>query len=64
MAPENLSIPEESLDPEDWESMRTLGHRMLDDMLDYLRTVRQRPVWQPAPPEVKAHFASSIPNRQ
>ena len=30
---------EESLDPEDWESMRTLGHRILDDMMDYLKTL-------------------------
>ena len=29
---------EESLDPEDWESMRTLGHRILDDMMDYLKS--------------------------
>ena len=32
--------PEETLDPEDWEAVRTLGHRMVDDTLDYLRTVR------------------------
>lgn len=32
--------------PEDWESMRALGHRMLGDMPDYLGTVRERPVWQ------------------
>ena len=29
---------EESLDPEDWESMRMLGHRILDDMMDYLKS--------------------------
>jgi len=47
---------EETLDPEDWESMRALGYRMVDDMLDYLRTVRERPVWQYVPDQVKAHF--------
>jgi hypothetical protein len=25
---------EESLDPRDWEELRSLGHRMLDDMLN------------------------------
>ena len=35
---------EENLDPDDWEAMRALGHRMVDDMLDYARTVRDRPV--------------------
>ena len=35
------TIPlEETLDPTDWESTRALGHRMVDDMIDYLKTVR------------------------
>jgi hypothetical protein len=29
---------EETLDPKDWDSMRALGYRMLDDMMDYLAT--------------------------
>jgi len=53
--------PEETLDPQDWESMRVLGHRMLDDVLDYLSTVRERPVWQHAPDWVKAHFKRPLP---
>lgn len=52
---------EETLDPEDWESMRTLGHHILDDMLNYLKTVRDRPVWQHAPQDVKAYFEGSLP---
>jgi glutamate/tyrosine decarboxylase-like PLP-dependent enzyme len=52
---------EETLDPEDWESMRALGHRMLDDMLDYVKTVRERPVWQHIPDQVKAHFNGPLP---
>ena len=43
------SPEEESLDPEDWEAMRALGRRMLDDMLDSMRTVRERPPWLHAP---------------
>ena len=34
---------EETLDPKDWDELRQLGHRMLDDMLDYLSTVRDKP---------------------
>jgi aromatic-L-amino-acid/L-tryptophan decarboxylase len=34
---------ETTLDPADWEAMRRLGHRMVDDMLDHLRGVRERP---------------------
>ena len=29
---------EEDLDPQDWGAMRALGHRMVDDMLDYIST--------------------------
>lgn len=50
----------ETLDPEDWESARALGHRMLDDMLDYMKAVRERPVWHHIPAEVKAHFNGTI----
>ncbi len=34
---------EETLDPVDWESMRNLGHKMLDDMLTYLQNIRSEP---------------------
>lgn len=49
------------LDPEDWESFRALGHRMLDDMVDHLRDVRQRPVWQPLPAATRAGFRAPLP---
>ena len=39
-------LKEESLEPDNWDETRELGHRMLDDMLDYLQTVTQRPVWK------------------
>ena len=52
---------EETLDPADWEGLRALGHRMLDDMVDYLRTVRDRPVWRPMPPEVASSFREPLP---
>jgi aromatic-L-amino-acid decarboxylase len=52
---------EETLDPADWESMRKLGHKMLDDMVDYMKTVRERPVWQHVPDRIKVHFSSPVP---
>jgi aromatic-L-amino-acid decarboxylase len=52
---------QETLDPADWEAMRALGHRMLDEALDYMQSLRDRPVWQHASPEVKAHFAAPAP---
>jgi aromatic-L-amino-acid decarboxylase len=54
---------EETLDPDDWECMRKLGHKMLDDMLDYLRTVRERPVWRHVPDKVKASFSEPVPEQ-
>jgi glutamate/tyrosine decarboxylase-like PLP-dependent enzyme len=34
---------------------------MLDDMLGYIEKIRERPVWQPIPAEVRARFHSSAP---
>ncbi len=54
-------ITDPTLDPRDWESFRAQAHRMLDDMLGYLRNIRQRPVWQPIPEEVRNRFRSPMP---
>ena len=50
-----------SLDPEDWSAAHVLGRRMVDDMIDYQRTVRERPTWRPLPAEVKARLAEPMP---
>ena len=34
---------------------------MIDDAVEYTRDVRERPVWQIMPPEVRAHFRSAAP---
>ena len=49
------------LDPADWPSFRTQAHRMLDDALDYIEHIRERPVWQPIPVEVRERFRDPIP---
>jgi aromatic-L-amino-acid decarboxylase len=41
------SLVEDTLDPEDWEKLRVLGHQMLDDMLEYVKTGRVRPTLVP-----------------
>lgn len=51
----------ETLDPENWDEMRALAHRMVDDAITYLETVRERPVWQPMPEQVTAHFDMKAP---
>ncbi|MFO1109844.1 MAG: aspartate aminotransferase family protein [Bradyrhizobium sp.] len=50
-----------SLDPQDWDDIRAQGHRMLDDMLDYISGIRERPVWQPIPDEVRGRFRADLP---
>lgn len=59
----NNQDQEASLDPTDWTSVREQGHRMLDDMLDYLQQVRQRPVWQPAPNVVRERLQVALPQQ-
>ena len=51
----------ESLDPADWEAMRALAHRAVDDGFEWLRTVRERPVWQPTPADIAAKFHEPLP---
>jgi aromatic-L-amino-acid/L-tryptophan decarboxylase len=50
------------LDPADWEGFRSQAHRMLDDILDYTQNIRQRPVWQPIPDNVRQRFQGAIPS--
>jgi glutamate/tyrosine decarboxylase-like PLP-dependent enzyme len=57
---ENLTS-EETLDPQDWDAMRSLAHQMVDDALDYLQNVRQRPIWQPIPQDVKDYLSQPAP---
>jgi glutamate/tyrosine decarboxylase-like PLP-dependent enzyme len=51
----------ETLDPADWAAFRAQAHRMLDDMLGYVEEIRERPVWQPIPAEVRGRFRSAAP---
>lgn len=55
-----LKTSEDTLDPSDWQAFRLQGHRMLDDMLDYLEHLRERPVWQTIPQEVRASFRQPL----
>ena len=61
MKEQHAALKEETLDPADWHSFRDLAHRMVDDMIDYLATVRERPVWQPIPETVVSSFHEPLP---
>lgn len=51
----------ETLDPQDWQAMRDLGYRMIDDVLTYFRTAGERPAWRPVPIEVAERLTASAP---
>jgi aromatic-L-amino-acid/L-tryptophan decarboxylase len=53
----------DDLDPADWESFRSLAHGVVDDMVNYLRTVRERPVWQSPPATTREFFSTDVPRR-
>jgi aromatic-L-amino-acid/L-tryptophan decarboxylase len=53
--------PEYTFDPQDWDAFRQLGHQMMDDMVDYVQTLREKPVWQPVPQEIKNEFKAPLP---
>ena len=54
-------IPDQTLDPKDWEAMRALGHQMVDDLIDYWAGIREQKIWRPIPDEVKQVFDQPIP---
>lgn len=56
-----MSYDEETLDPENWEALRALSHQIIDDAIDYTRTVRDRPLWQAMPEEVRDTFNTTLP---
>jgi glutamate/tyrosine decarboxylase-like PLP-dependent enzyme len=52
---------EETLDPEDWEEQRRIGHQIIDDMIEHLKNIREKPVWKPIPLEIKDKARKPIP---
>ena len=51
----------ETLDPINWRKVRDLAHQMVDDMFDYIKDIRSRPVWQKVPEHLRTYFASPVP---
>lgn len=61
MSTDTAQLPTATLDPENWDEFRVLGHRMLDDMIDYLQTVRDRNAWQSPSPEARIALREPLP---
>jgi aromatic-L-amino-acid/L-tryptophan decarboxylase len=58
----SLSLPAtETLDPADWDQLKSVGRKMVTDMINFLQTVSTRPVWKKPTEEVKHFFTESLP---
>lgn len=53
---------EATLDPEDWDEIRTLGHEMMDDVIDYYKNVRDSPLIQPIPENIIDELRKGVPH--
>jgi glutamate/tyrosine decarboxylase-like PLP-dependent enzyme len=47
-----------TLDPADWPAFRALAHRALDETLDAVAGIRDRPPWRAIPPATRAAIAA------
>ncbi|MFN2323916.1 MAG: hypothetical protein ABR510_13285 [Trueperaceae bacterium] len=51
----------ETLDPSDWQAMRRLAYRMIDDAFEDVRAVRDRPAWRAMPDGHGQRFTLPLP---
>ena len=52
---------EKNLDPDNWDEFQELAHQVVDDLINYLKTVGDRPVWKALPDDSKNLFSESLP---
>lgn len=57
-------MSQETLDPRDWDELRALGHRMLDDMFAYMENLRDQPAWQPYPEDARIAIGGTVPQAE
>jgi aromatic-L-amino-acid decarboxylase len=55
--------PEETLDPDDWSATKALAHRIVDDAVAHLESLRDRPVWLEMPETVRAAYRTPMPEQ-
>lgn len=57
----NDGIKELTLDPDEWSAVRAVAHRAVDEAIDHLATVRERPAWRAPPAAAHAFFDGPLP---
>lgn len=63
MKHDNHEDDQEGLDPQDWDAMLALAHRMVDDSFAQLRGIREQPVWRAPPADLADRFATLAPRQ-
>ena len=58
---DSLDLDKGGLDPEGWDDVRRLGHRMVDDVVDWWTSARERPAWRPMPDAVQQRLLAPVP---
>ncbi len=58
---EKQTAIEKTLDPKEWNAFRSLAHRMIDDIIEHLSTLREQPAWQPMPAQVINDLQQPLP---
>ncbi len=59
---ESFLEEDQTLDPQDWNTMRQMGHQMVDDMMDYMQHIREQPVWRKFPDVSKQFLQQDVPH--
>jgi len=62
MEENSFSSTPESLDPQNPDSFRQLAHKSLDDAIDYMLGIREKPVWCGVPDPVKHALREATPD--
>ena len=55
------AVAEETLDPVDWTEVQALSAQIIEDAIEYLHDVRDRPVWRDMPDDLKSSFSTAVP---
>ena len=56
-----LPMTSHDLDPDDWNDFRSTANDALGAMIDFIETIRERPVWRQAPAPVIEQFRQPLP---
>ncbi len=51
----------EGLDPQDWDELRLIGHRMVDDLIRSHREIRRNAAWQSVPLDARHRLEEDFP---